>query len=83
MVLVILYQIVKILNENERSAIAISYINEKAKSFCDKLIVGVTTDELVSYKSKNFVIPFEERSEIVESIKYVDAVVPQENMNIP
>ena len=52
-----------------------------AKSLCDKLIVGVTTDELVSYKLKNAVIPFTERVEIIRSIRYVDAVIPQENMN--
>jgi len=54
---------------------------KKAKSICDKLIVGVTTDELVNYKLKKAIIPFEERSEIVESIKWVDTVIPQENMN--
>lgn len=53
----------------------------RAKEQCDYLIVGVTTDELVSYKHKRAVIPFEERAKIVEAIKYVDKVVPQENMN--
>jgi glycerol-3-phosphate cytidylyltransferase len=52
-----------------------------AKGMCDKLIVGVTTDELVSYKNKKSVIPHNERIEIVRSIKYVDAVIPQENMD--
>ncbi len=52
-----------------------------AKSMCDKLIVGVTTDELVCYKNKRAVIPFHERLEIVRSIQYVDAVIPQENMD--
>jgi glycerol-3-phosphate cytidylyltransferase len=54
---------------------------KNAKGMCDKLIVGVTTDELVSYKNKKAVIPFEERIEIVRSIKYVDAAIAQENMN--
>ena len=52
-----------------------------AKSLCDKLIVGVTTDELVAYKNKKAVIPFHERIEIVRNIQCVDAVVPQEDMN--
>ena len=52
-----------------------------AKSLCDKLIVGVTTDELVSYKNKKAVIPFHERIEIVRNIKCVDVVVPQEDMD--
>lgn len=52
-----------------------------AKSLCDRLIVGVTVDELVNYKGKSPIIPFQERSEILRSIKYVDAVVPQYDMN--
>lgn len=52
----------------------------RAKLECDYLIVGVTTDELcMEAKSKAPVIPFMERIEIVESIKYVDDVVPQVN----
>jgi glycerol-3-phosphate cytidylyltransferase len=52
-----------------------------AKQHCDILIVGVTTDELVSYKFKKAVIPFDERFEIIKSIKSVDKAVPQESMN--
>lgn len=54
---------------------------KNAKGMCDKLIVGVTVDELVAYKGKNAMIPFEDRMEIVRSIKYVDAVVPQYDMD--
>lgn len=54
---------------------------KNAKSMCDKLIVGVTVDELVKYKHKTAVIPFEERIEIVRNVKCVDAVVPQESMD--
>ena len=57
-------------------------ILKKAKENCDYLIVGVSTDELVqSYKNKEPVIPFEERIAIIESIKYVDRVVVQKNMD--
>ena len=48
---------------------------------CDKLIVGVTTDDLSLYKGKKPLIPFEDRMEIVRSVRYVDAVVPQETMD--
>ena len=54
---------------------------KNAKGMCDKLIVGVTVDELVSYKNKKAFIPYEERIEMVSACKYVDAVVPQENMD--
>ncbi len=53
----------------------------RAKEQCDYLIVGVTVDELVKYKGKTAIIPFEDRIQIVEAIKYVDRAVPQENMN--
>ena len=52
-----------------------------AKGMCDKLVVGVTTDKLVSYKNKKSVISFEERMEVVRSCRYVDAVIPQEDMD--
>lgn len=56
-------------------------ILKNCKSFCDKLIVGVTIDELVIYKNKKAVIPFEERCEILRSCRYVDVVVPQHTMD--
>lgn len=54
---------------------------KNAKGLCDKLVVGVTTDELVSYKNKKAVIPFEERLEIVRNVKCVDAAIPQSDMD--
>jgi len=55
-------------------------ILKKAKEKCEYLIVGVSTDELVKeYKKKSPIIPFEERKQIVEAIKYVDKVVKQED----
>lgn len=56
-------------------------ILKRAKEQCDYLIVGVTSDELVTYKNKKAVIPHNERMAIVESIKYVDKVVSQDSMN--
>ena len=55
-------------------------ILRKAKEKCDYLIVGVSTDELVEKeKNKKPIIPFDQRVKIVESIKYVDRVVVQED----
>lgn len=54
---------------------------KNAKGMCDKLIVGVTVDDLVEYKGKRAMIPFEDRIEIIRSIKYVDVAVPQYNMD--
>ena len=54
---------------------------KNAKGMCDKLVVGVTVDDLVTYKGKHAMIPYEDRLEIVRSIKYVDAAIPQLDMN--
>lgn len=55
---------------------------KRAKSMCEYLIVGVSTDELVeSYKRKTPIIPFDDRMEIVAACKYVDEVVPQVTMD--
>lgn len=61
----------------------IGHVNilRNAKSMCDKLVVGVTVDELVLYKGKMAVIPFSERIEVVRSCRYVDVAVAQENMD--
>ena len=57
-------------------------ILRRAKEKCDYLIVGVSTDECVeSYKHKTPVIPYDQRAAIVEAIKYVDEVVPQNSMD--
>ena len=57
-------------------------ILKNAKAQCERLIVGVSTDEVVqTYKGKTPVIPFEQRIAIVKAIKYVDEVVPQTTMD--
>lgn len=59
----------------------IGHINllKNAKSMCDKLIVGLSTDECVKYKFKNTIMNYDTRKTILESIKYVDMVLPQED----
>ena len=52
-----------------------------AKGMCDRLVVGVTTDECAMYKNKKPVIPFDDRIDIIRNLKCVDAAVPQENMD--
>jgi glycerol-3-phosphate cytidylyltransferase len=54
---------------------------KNSRGLCDKLIVGVTIDELVAYKHKRAIIPFAERLEIIRGIKYVDAAIPQEDVD--
>ena len=57
-------------------------ILQKAKSLCDKLIVGVSTDALVKkYKNKKPIIPFSERVEVIKNNKCVDLVVSQNSLD--
>jgi glycerol-3-phosphate cytidylyltransferase len=57
-------------------------ILKRAKSQCDELIVGITTDELcMKLKNKVPVISFDERCSIVESIRVVDRVVAQDRID--
>lgn len=52
---------------------------ERLSQMADKVIVAVSTDEFNALKGKKVLIPYEQRAAIVESIKYVDQVIPEEN----
>ena len=43
----------------------------------DELIVAVSTDEFNNVKGKKVLIPFEQRSEIINSLKCVNKVIPE------
>lgn len=44
-----------------------------------ELIVGCSTDEFNAIKGKRSVMTFQQRREILESCRYVDRVIPEEN----
>jgi glycerol-3-phosphate cytidylyltransferase len=50
---------------------------ERAKSLGDYLIVGLSTDEFNAIKHKSSFLPYEQRKEILEAIKFVDKVIPE------
>jgi glycerol-3-phosphate cytidylyltransferase len=52
---------------------------KRARALGDRLIVGVSTDAFNARKGKKTIIPFEQRAEIVASIRYVDEVIPEKN----
>ena len=54
---------------------------EYARGLGDTLIVGVSTDELVSSYKRPPVIPFEERIAIIKALKYPDVVIPQRTLD--
>lgn len=54
------------------------YLLEEAKKLGDKLIVGVSTDEFNAVKHKSAFLAYEDRKRMVEAIRYVDQVIPEE-----
>ena len=50
---------------------------QNAKNLGNKLIVGVLTDSAIMEKKKKPAISFKERYRIVQSLKFVDCTVPQ------
>ena len=50
---------------------------QRAKDLGDYLIVGLSTDEFNAIKHKSSFLPFEQRREILEAIRYVDKVIPE------
>ena len=52
-----------------------------ARSLGDILIVGVSTDELVSSYKERPIIPFNERLQIIEALKTPDIVIPQHTLD--
>jgi glycerol-3-phosphate cytidylyltransferase len=43
----------------------------------DELIVAVSTDEFNDIKGKKTIIPYNQRAEIIKSLRYVDRVIPE------
>ena len=54
-------------------------ILKRASKFGDKLIVGLSTDEFNITKGKECKIPFVKRKELLESIEFVDEIIPESN----
>ena len=52
---------------------------KRLKDMGDNVIVAVSTDDFNLGKGKKTLIPYEQRAQIVESIKYVDMVIPEES----
>ena len=53
---------------------------KRAKQLGDYLIVVISTDEFNwNEKQKKCYFPYEQRKALVEAIRYVDLVIPEEN----
>nr|WP_144920662.1 glycerol-3-phosphate cytidylyltransferase [Paenibacillus bovis] len=53
-------------------------ILKRAKEYGDYLIVAISTDEFNDIKNKKAYYSFEQRKAILEAIRYVDEVIPEE-----
>ncbi len=51
----------------------------RLKELGDRLIVAASSDEFNKLKGKRCIIPFEQRVEILRSVKYIDLVIPEHN----
>ena len=51
---------------------------ERAKKMGDYLIVGLSTNQFNEEKNKKCYFSFEERKRLLEAIRYVDLVIPEE-----
>ncbi|SDK05317.1 glycerol-3-phosphate cytidylyltransferase [Actinopolyspora mzabensis] len=57
-------------------------ILQRARSICDRLVAGVATDEMIlRAKARHPVVPFEERLEIVASVRHVDEAVADPHLD--
>lgn len=52
---------------------------KRAKEYGDYLVVALSTNEFNRIKGKTCYFSYEERKKLVESIRYVDLVIPEEN----
>jgi glycerol-3-phosphate cytidylyltransferase len=52
---------------------------KRAKNLGDELIVGVSSDEFNEKKGKKSFMKYEDRAEIVKSIRYVNKVIKEES----
>lgn len=53
----------------------------RAREMGDHLTVGLSTDEFNGLKNKKSFYSYEERKLVLESVRFVDAVIPENNWN--
>lgn len=71
----------KIITYGTFDLLHIGHINilRRAKELGDYLVVAISTDEFNAVKHKKAFYSFEDRKKILEAIRYVDFVIPEEN----
>lgn len=54
-------------------------ILKRARELGDYLIVGLSTDEFNAIKNKDAFLPFAQRKAVLEAIRFVDEVIPEDS----
>lgn len=70
----------KVLTYGTFDLLHVGHVNilKRARSYGDYLIVGLSTDAFNTLKGKNAFTSYEDRKIILEAIRYVDEVIPEE-----
>jgi glycerol-3-phosphate cytidylyltransferase len=71
----------KIITYGTFDLLHLGHINllKRAKELGDYLIVALSTDEFNILKGKRAYFPYEDRKILLESLKFVDKVIPEKN----
>ena len=74
-------KIKKVITYGTYDLLHIGHINllKRAKDLGDYLIVALSSDNFNRLKNKDCFLPFEQRKAVLEAIRYVDEVIPEEN----
>ena len=72
---------VKVITYGTYDLLHYGHINllRRAKAMGDYLIVALSTDEFNRIKNKKSYFDYEKRKQLLEAIRYVDLVIPEEN----
>ena len=70
----------KVITDGTFDLLHYGHINllRRAKELGDYLIVGLSTDEFNGMKGKTCFFSYEQRKQLLEAIRYVDLVIPEE-----
>ena len=71
----------KIITYGTYDLLHVGHINllKRAKEYGDFLIVGLSTEKFNKIKGKKSILSYWQRKKILESIRYVDKVIPENN----
>lgn len=75
------YKMKKVITYGTYDLLHTGHINllKRAKALGDYLVVAISTDEFNAGKGKKAYYTFEQRKAILEAIRYVDEVIPENN----